>query len=121
MKNDRRIAIIWTPHFKTQCFRVACDRQMSAEKNYIVVCCSPTYNGIYSWDAKKKKDYEVWPNNGRDCYCVPIEDCHFEGDLDLITNKDFYNEVRKAQMKYLKTVKREKEPEWLLKPSTDTK
>jgi len=114
MKNDRRIAIIWQMHNLTNSFRVACDRQMSKNKNYIVVCCSPSYNGIYSWDASKKNEYDIWNNNGRDCYCVPLEECHFEGDLSKITNKDFYNEVRKSQLKFLKMVGREKEPKWLL-------
>jgi len=113
--NWTNIVILWQPHFETLSFRVSCDKQKDREQNYIIVCCSPTYNGVYSWDATKKDDYDIWINKTRPCYCVPIQDCKYLGPLEKIKSQEIRKEVLKAQKKYLKTVKRQKEPDWLLK------
>ena len=112
MKNN--IVLIWQPHFNTLCFRVNKKKQTSMKKNYIVVCCSPSYNGIYSWDGYKRKYYDTWVNNRVECWCVPIEHCKFEGDLSIIKNKDMIKQVIAEQEKWFKKYDKKRRPSWFL-------
>lgn len=82
----RNIAYIYQPHFMSDSFRVACKEQMGTDVNYIVVTCSPTYNGVWKWEAKDKDIVEKWVNGKLPCYCVPIKLCKKIKTLDEVTN-----------------------------------
>lgn len=84
------------------------------------MCCSKQYNGVYVWDAKDRHDWDPWDNNGKACYCVPVQECRFLGGLDKVTNPDVIKEIKYQQERWLeydmKKRKREhkKKPEWFL-------
>lgn len=79
-------AYIYQPHFMTSVFRVACKEQMADDVNYIVVTCSPSYNGVWKWDARNKPFIEKWTNGRLPCYCVPIKMCTKIKTLEELTN-----------------------------------
>lgn len=89
----KNIAYIFQPHFKTMKLRPSCSEQRGTDFNYVVVTCSPSYNGIWKWDATKKEKYETWNNNNRLCYCVPLSECVKVKELDEITNPEILNGI----------------------------
>ena len=102
-------AYIYQPHFMTSAFRVACKEQASDEVNYIVVTCSPSYNGVWKWDAKNKPLVETWYNGKLPCYCVPIKMCTKIKTLEEITNPNVKSIVEAQQSQWKnKEVKRSK-------------
>lgn len=112
MKN---VALIFQPHFKTNCFRVAIDKQLGDNYNYVIVTCCPTYNGVYKYPRKNAKDYEVWKNKSIECYCVPIKDCVMVQELTDIKNESLIKEIRRQQKKWLSINEYVKgKPEWML-------
>ena len=94
------VAYIYQPHFMTQKFRVACKEQMGQEVNYIVVTCSPAYNGVWKWYAKDKDSIEKWNNGKLPCYCVPIKICEKIKTLDQLTNPEVIAIVESQQLKW---------------------
>jgi hypothetical protein len=116
------IAYIYQPHFKSECFRVASKDQQGPENNYIVVTCSPQYNGIYKYPAKNIQDkhYDTWCNNKTLCICVPIKDCEKIKELPQITNEDIIRDVRKQQQDWYKSEVKNRDynyvnkPEWMI-------
>lgn len=83
MDRFNNIAFIYQPHFLTLTFRVSTLSQMG-KKNFIIVTCSPTYNGVWTYDSNKQPSYNIYNNKGNKCYCVPIEDCTRIKTLDEI-------------------------------------
>lgn len=116
----KNTAFIWTPHYQSLAFRVAKKNQLGRELNYIVVCCSKSYNGVYVWDAEDRDEWDTWSNNGNECYCVPVEKCRFLGELDKIKNPKVIAEVKKQQKRWLKYEnektgkEKKKKPSWML-------
>lgn len=114
------VAFIYQPHFKSNMFRVAVHEQQGSVDNYIVVCCSEKYNGVYQYPAIKRKDYGIWYNNDLACYCVPLEDCNYYKSLKDITNPKIIKEVKKLQKKWFNNQVRNRDytykdkPEWML-------
>lgn len=112
---------IYQPHFKTKCFRVACTEQTGPEYNFIVVTCSPQYNGVWFYPSYKRFNYEVWHNKTCPCYCVPIKDCTFIKSLNNLTNPNVIKMVKKMQTKWFKSdvlnrdYNYKNKPEWMLK------
>lgn len=94
------IAYIYQPHFKTSKFRVACKEQLSNEVNYIIVTCSPTYNGVWKWDASKKDKVETWMNGKLSCYCVPITMCTRVKSLEELKNPNVIKIVQEQQRQW---------------------
>lgn len=114
MKKYNNIAIIWQPHFLTDCFRVDIKKQQGKEKNYIIVCCSPSNNGVWVY-KNTNKQYDLVRNKSLICRCVPTSDCEYMGGFEIITDKDLLKEVKKEQNKWFKAQKdRKKKPEWML-------
>ena len=101
MSLGKNIAVIWQPHFNTNCFRVAVKKQMGDKVNYIVVCCSPEYNGVYKWNPAGKKSFEIWDNNGQKCYCVPVGECEFVQTLESIKTPELIKEIKKNQKAFI--------------------
>lgn len=93
-------AYIYQPHFMTNCFRVACKEQMGDDINYIVVTCSPTYNGVWKWDAKNKSLVEKWFNGKLACYCVPIKMCTKIKTLEELQNPQVISIVEAQQSQW---------------------
>lgn len=118
--NYKNICMIYTPHYMSQCFRVACDKQRGADNNYIIVTCAPQHNGVYQYPASVTKNAEIWMNGKKQCYCIPISECTKIKDLDELSNPDTISRVKKQQTKwYESTVKNrdytyKKKPEWML-------
>ena len=111
---------IYQPHFNSDCFRVTKIDQQGKPLNYVVVCCAPSYNGVYSWDAKKAEKYSSWKNGSLDCYCVPIKDCTFMKSLESLENPEVIKKVKKMQKNWYNNQVRNrnyeytKKPEWML-------
>ena len=116
----RNVAFIYQPHFKTNCFKVAIDKSQGVTNNFIIVTCSPSYNGVYKYPSEKRFSYEIWKNGKKSCYCVPIIDCEFVQKLETLKNEDIIKEVKKQQKSWLKQevtnreYKYNKKPEWAL-------
>lgn len=116
------IAYIYQPHFKTGMFRVAVKDQLGTDKNYIVVTCSPQFNGVYSYPVSniQEKKYDTWSNNGTNCICVPIVDCQKLKELNEVTNSEVISRIKKQQNAWYNNniTNRDYEykgkPEWML-------
>lgn len=106
------IAYIMEPHFNTESFRVAVKNQQNEKTNYIVVCCSPAYNGVWSWDRETTK-VNLITNNKLPCFVVPIESCTFLKNLDEINNPMIKEQIVKVQKKYIKSYRKKKQ-DWCL-------
>ena len=117
---NNNIAYIYQPHFNTNCFRVALVNQQGKKYNYIIVTCSPEYNGVWKYNADNVLNYDVWSNNNKGCQCVPIRDCRRIKLLNELTNIEVINKVKFQQKKwYNNTVKNRDytyadKPEWML-------
>jgi hypothetical protein len=114
MNKYNNIAIIWQPKFITDEFIVDKRKLSGDEVNYIIVCCSPSYNGVWKFVRNKYKQYETYTNKSVICECIPIEECIFLGGLEGIKNKTIIKEIRNEQKKFLKMQGREDKPDWLL-------
>lgn len=90
---------IYEPHFNTNCFRVSMNEQLE-DINYIIVTCSPSYNGVYKWNKpliRSKDELGVWTNGKLPCYTVPIYLCTKIKDLSELVNPDVIKIVKKQQ------------------------
>lgn len=115
------IAYIYEPHFKTSMFRVATKEQQGSEFNYIVVTCSPSYNGVWKYKSSNKSNYDIWMNGKLPCFCVPISDCCKIKELTELTNSAIINRVKKQQSDWLKSnvknrdyIYKNGKPDWML-------
>ena len=81
------VAFIYQPHFKTGCFRVAMHDQKGKNNNYVIVTCSPMYNGVWRYSPDNISKYSHWKNGNIDCICVPIKDCVQVKNLEDITKQ----------------------------------
>lgn len=114
------VAFILQPHFNSNCFRVAVQNQQGSVDNYIAVCCSPSYNGIYQYPAVKRKQYDIWQNGNTSCYCVPLSDCNYVKSLKDVTNPIMIKSIKKLQKKWLNNQVKNRDyqykekPEWIL-------
>lgn len=114
------VAFIYQPHFKTDMFRVAVTNQQGSTDNFIVVCCSEKYNGIYHYSAVNRFNYDIWFNNDLACYCVPLKDCDYYMSLKDIRNPKIIKEVKKLQKKWYNNKVKNRDytykdkPEWML-------
>lgn len=114
------VAYIYQPHFKSKCFRVATKDQQGKKYNYIIVTCSPTYNGVWKYRVPRMLYFNIWKNGNIPCYCVPIADCEFVKPLNEITNTNILNKVIKQQKQwYNNNIKNRnynyvEKPDWLL-------
>lgn len=115
------IAYIYQPHFKTSKFRVACKSQQGEQFNYIVVTCSPEFNGIYKYGANNVKNYEIWNNNHTSCLCVPINDCVKLKSLEEVTNTEVIAKIKQQQSDWYtnnvcnRDYSYANKPDWMLK------
>ena len=87
--------------------------------NYIVVCCSPEYNGIYGW--VKNKEYKTWKNGKLNCYYIPISDCKFMSFEQLenykgksLDKKAIFKKVKEIQNEWLEKNPHKDIPEWFI-------
>lgn len=109
-------AWIYQPHYKSNCARVAVDMQQ-ADVNYIIITCSPSCNGV--WKYQNRRDYELWLNNKKVCYCVPMDELEFVMPLENLDDKRKV-EVKKDQAKWFKNEVKNRnyeyknKPEWML-------
>lgn len=100
------ITYIYQPHFNTNCFRVAC-KNITLGKNYVVVTCSPSYNGVYEINVtpEMREDLRnrLWMNGNLACYCIPMS--YFTKTLELseVKKEDKIKEIRKQQKKWFKS------------------
>ena len=114
------IAYIYQPHFKTKMFRVAMNKQQSPNYNYIVVTCSPQYNGVWRYDGEIHAALSKWVNGSTICYEVPIDKCEFIKSLFEVTDEKVRNNIIKQQSDWLhNTVKNRnyrytEKPEWFI-------
>lgn len=117
MKN---VAFIYQPHFKTDCFRVAIKNQQGSDINFIVVTCSPSYNGVWKYDAHNMNSYADWRNNNVWCKCVPINDCTYIKPLEQLSNQNIIKIVKQQQNDWFKNQIKNRnysyvsKPDWLL-------
>lgn len=111
---------IYQPHFKTNCFRVAKKEQQGEIYNYVVVTCSPEYNGVWRYKADKVHNYETWVNGKLQCYCVPIDDCERIKTLTELVNPDVIRQVKRQQSEWFtnniknRDYKYKEKPLWMI-------
>lgn len=107
------IAIIWQPHYMSDCFRVNVKKQRGYE-NYIIVCCSPSFNGLWKYEVEEGSEYDEVKNKSITCRCVPVSDCIYIGGFEKIKDKDLLKEIKNEQKKWLKATGKEKKPDWFI-------
>lgn len=111
---------IYQPHYNSNCLRVAKKEQQGKPYNYVVVCCSPSSNGVYRWESIKAEKFSSWKNGSLDCYCVPLEECTYIKSLENLENPEVIKSVKKLQKKWFNNQVRNrdyeytKKPEWML-------
>ena len=111
MNKSNNIAYIMQPHYLSNCFRVSCDKQLG-RNNYIIVTCSPSFNGVYTYDKSILKDCKLWSNKGRMCYEIPVNQCTLYKRLEELQNPEIIKEIKKQQSNWVKTYKQK--PDWLI-------
>lgn len=116
------VAYVYQPHFKNHEFRVAKVDQEGLKENFIVVTCSPSYNGVWSYPSENVKKYTVWKNGRLECLCVPIQDCERFKTLEEVVNPVVIENIKKQQEKWFKNqvssqygTQYKEKPEWMLK------
>lgn len=95
--------------------------------NYIVVTCSPSYNGVYRWNKMQNigtNKWKKWSNGKTICYYIPRDACKFkrfdELDMSKPVNQKLIEEVKKQQEKWFKggvkgkDAYKKKKPDWML-------
>lgn len=111
IKMYSNVAVIMQPHYMTNCFRVSTNLQVNGgEFNYIIVTCSPTWNGMYRYPAKNTSNYKIWTNKKRPCYCVPVGDCTKFKELNEIQDETLLKEIREQQEYWKNKKKTPKNP-----------
>lgn len=122
----RNTAYIYQPHFKTSMFRVAANKQQSGGDNYIVVTCSPQYNGVWKYPGSLHSSCGRWVNTHNTvCYEIPISSCSFVKSLEEIVSPDRFKNVVKQQIEWFTKEVRNRNytyaevPGWFLKESRD--
>ena len=114
---------IYQPHFKTNMFRVSVNEQQGEEWNFVVVTCSPGWNGVWKYPVKNTANYKIWMNGKLKCYCVPTSDCVKIKNLNELTEekqKWVVDAIKKQQDKWFKSEVRNRnysyknKPEWML-------
>lgn len=120
------IAYIYQPHFKTSMFRVAVNKQQSKDTNYIVVTCSPQYNGVWKYSGDIHKTCGKWINGKTTCYEIPISSCTFVKSLNEIIPTDKRQMVIHQQKEWLKSEVRNRNysyseiPDWMMDEIKET-
>lgn len=89
--------------------------QQGKNINYIIVCCSPSYNGVYKCNTEYYKDFATWKNNKKNCYYVPLSKCEFVKTLNDISNSEVIKQIKKVQQAWKSYNKPKKIPDWFLK------
>lgn len=116
-----RIAYIYQPHFKTSMFRVAMNKQQSKDENYIVVTCSPQYNGLWKYAGTIRDTCGRWMNGKIGCYEIPISSCTRMKMLDDIEKPKIRKEVVKQQKTWLNNSVKNRDysyvevPDWVVR------
>lgn len=111
MKN---VAYVWEPHNLTGTVRAACYLQREAV-NYIIICCSPSRNGVWRWKLPENGEFPTVIMNGKlPCYVVNFSDMEFVQPLDSIKNPAMRKRIRKEQEDWAKRF-RHKDQDWFIK------
>ena len=110
-KDLYNVAFVWTPHKPTCTVRVPFRNQCSSKINYVVICCSYYYNGVYSWESDLKETVKKVLIKDEAYYCVPTYKLKREYDLSLL--KDEYKVIVKREQNKFKKFIKEKEEERL--------
>lgn len=115
MKNSYSdVAFVWEVHHLTNKVRVGVSNQQGVKDNFVVICCTPSMNGLYKWDARNKSNYSMITNNRKTCYCVPIEDLKFINKLEDMP-ESLKKIAKSMQEDWFKFYKKKNEPDWFLK------
>lgn len=88
--------------------------QKGQEWNYIVVCCSPSYNGLWKWPSKEAKHLMKWNNHGTMCYYVPVDICEFVKPIEDIQMLDVKKKAIETQRNWYIYNHPKRWPFWLL-------
>lgn len=110
----------YTGKWETNYFVPALQNKKGKKTNYIVITCSPKFNGVWEWDAANLSNYDTWANGRMICLYVPICDCRKIKELAEVTNEEYKAEIIKQQKQwYNKQVKNQNyeyknKPDWML-------
>lgn len=88
--------------------------QKGDDYNYIVVCCSPSYNGLYKWPSKEAKNLKKFNNHGKWCYYVPFKICEFVKPLSEVQTKSNQEKIEQVQEAWYNYTKPKKLPSWFI-------
>lgn len=117
------IAYIYQPHFNTQKARVSIANQRGDDYNFVVITCSPMFNGVYRYPISKIPSFGRIYNGKLPCYEVPISDLDFVCSLENIKGEERKSAVVEQQTKWFKSEVRNRDyiyeeiPEWMLPES----
>ena len=78
----------------------ACKNQHGRNYNYIVVTCSPKFNGVYRYDSHLTANFKPWLNGELKIYYVPISICTYVSTLEDTTG-NCRDAIKKQQMKWI--------------------
>ncbi len=97
--------------------RVSCSDQKGDTTNYIIICCSPAYNGVYKYDAKRIGEYQIIPNGKRNCFVVPFKDLLFHSTLEDFIKKvpQAYDVIDSEQVEFCKRYRKNPKQNWMLR------
>lgn len=107
-----KIAVVMEPHYMTRCVRASKERQQATDVNYVVICCNPELNGIYSWRRNDFNEIPIWLNRGKPMYCIPLDKLTKIAELDTATDW-LREEIIAVQTKFCNKY-RKKKMDWVL-------
>ena len=96
--------------------------------NYVVVTCTPSMNGVYSWNHMQNMGnhkWKMWMNGKTPCYYIPKDECKFRRFEDLNPDhpltKVIIEGTKKQQEKWYKNEVKNRDyeykkgkPDWML-------
>lgn len=108
------ISYIWEPHYMSGCVRVDVNKQQSDDWNFVIVCCSPLYNGSYRWKGTDRDKWETVKNGKITCYCIPLTQLE-KSPKSLHELPDIYKPmIKQTQEDWFNFGKRKNRPDWFL-------
>lgn len=107
------LAIIWQPKFTTDEFIVDRKKQKGKNYNYILVCCAPSYNGLWKYKVDPNKNYGTFINKSVICTCIPVEDCEKVHDLEYFKGTELEGAIRSEQNRWFKQTKKVRRQDWM--------
>lgn len=89
----KNIAVTYQPKFvspfgDSEVYAVpAVNKQRGSSTNWVVISCSPSYNGVYTWEYDANDIPKVWKNKNLSIYYIPINKMEYVASLEEMQNR----------------------------------